>query len=55
MGQFPGLNGVNYDRYVSGQGFIAVAGTRLLVQSAATIAVAWRAWPLHRQATASRE
>jgi hypothetical protein len=55
MGQFPSLNGVNYNRSVSGQGFLAAADTRLLVRSAATVAVAWRAWPLHRQAMASGE
>jgi hypothetical protein len=45
------LNGVNYDRSVSGHGLAATA-TRLLVQSAATTAVAWR---LHRWAMGSRE
>ena len=50
-----GLNGVNYDRSVSRYGFPSATDTRLLVQSAATTALAWPAWELHGRAMASRE
>jgi hypothetical protein len=42
-----GLNGVNYNRSVGGRECLTVSVARLLVQSAATTAVAWR---LHRWA-----